>query len=67
LTAEKTIGIVEVAVFAATAGGETARREEYDCPQADEISRQRGQSVVMTFRPAKCDHDILSLDKSSFA
>src|SRR5262249_52934479 len=32
-----------------------------------EISRQRGQSVVMTFRPAKCDHNILSLDKSNFA
>src|SRR5262249_44805395 len=27
----------------------------------------RGQSVVMTFRPAKCDHNILPLDKSNFA
>ena len=43
------------------------RHEEYGRAYADEISRQRGQSVVMTFRPAKCDHNILSLDKSNFA
>jgi hypothetical protein len=35
--------------------------------QADEISRQRGQLVITTFRPSERNDQIPSLDKSGFA
>jgi hypothetical protein len=44
-----------------------ARRKQYGHTKANEIRREPWQAIVVAFRPAKCDHQILSLDESAFA
>jgi hypothetical protein len=41
---------------------------ESDChATAHQLHGESRQSIVMPLRPAKCDHNILSLDKTSFS
>ncbi len=62
----KTIGIVEVALFAASAEGDAARRDHVDLA-ADEIGGQCGQPIIVALRPAVFDRHVLSLDIAGFA
>ena len=55
----KTMGIVEVAVLAASA-------ETVSPVITAEISRQHRQPIIMTLRPAIFDGDILALDIACF-
>src|SRR4051794_2173068 len=60
--AEKTIGIAEVALFAAcAAGGPPLGRDHIDIA-GDELGGQRGQPVIATLRPAVFDRHVLSHD-----
>ena len=63
----KTIGIVEVAFFAASAEGVAAARHDHVDLAADEIGGQCGQPIIATLRPAVFDRHILSLDIAGFA
>ena len=60
----KTIGIVEVALFAASAAG--CRRRDHVDVAADEVGGQCGQPIVVAIRPAVLDRQILSLDIAGF-
>ena len=62
----KTIGIVEVASFAASAerGGGCCYQVDL---AADEIGRQCGQPIIVAFRQAVFDRHVLSLDIAGFA
>jgi hypothetical protein len=62
----KTIGIVEVAPFAASAGRAPLGHDHVDLA-ADEIGGQCRQSIGASLRPAVFDRQILSLDVASFA
>ena len=62
----KTIGIVEVAFFAASAAGSAARHDHIDLA-ADEVGGQGGQPIIATLRPAVFDRHVLSLDIAGFA
>ena len=64
LTAEKTIGIVEVAFLAASAEGSATCRKKYRHSQVNEFSHKRRQSLIAALRPAKRDGQILTFDKS---
>ena len=64
--AEKTIGIVEVALFAASAEGVPPGRDHVDLA-ADEIGGQCGQPIIAALRPAVFDRHVLSLDVAGFA
>src|SRR5262249_20209732 len=44
-----------------------ACRKEHRHSQVNEFSRQRRQSIIVTFRPAKRDRQILTFDKPRFA
>ena len=67
LPPRKTIGIVEVALFAASAEGVAARRHDHVDLAADEIGGQGGQPIIMALRPAVFDRHVLSLDIAGFA
>ena len=60
----KTIGMVVVAAFAASAAGRPVC-DNHGHLTTNEIGRQRRQSIVLTVRPAVLDRHILSVDKSS--
>ena len=45
---------------------ETGVGEDYVDLAADQIARQRRQTVVLAFRPAVFDRDVLTLDESGF-
>ena len=62
----KTIGIVEVTVFAASAGGVPLGRDHVH-PSADEIGGQCGQSIIATIRPTVFDRYVLSFDVPGIA
>ena len=62
----KTIGIVAVAALAAKADG-TPLATDHGHLAADQLGRQRRQPIVLTFRPAIFDRDILALDITGFA
>jgi hypothetical protein len=51
----KTIGIVEVALFAASAGGEAAAGRDHVDPAGYEVGCHRGQTVIAALRPAVFD------------
>ena len=56
-----TIGIVVVAALAASAAA-LPPCDDHRHLAADQIGRQRRQSIVLTFRPAIFDRDVLALD-----
>ena len=62
----KTIGIVEVALFAASAAGVPLGHDHVDLA-ADEIGGQCGQPIIVALRPAVFDRHVLSLDIAGFA
>src|SRR5262249_17824346 len=49
------------------ARGAAAAGEYHRHLTADQIGRQRGQSIVVTLRPTVFDHDILAIDVAGFA
>ena len=55
----KTIGIVEVAAFAAVPKGHS---DDHGHLTANEVGRQPRQSIVLSVRPAVFDRDVLALD-----
>ena len=62
----KTIGIVEVALFAASTAGCRRCHDHVDLA-ADEVGGQCGQPIIAALRPAVFDRHILSLDIAGFA
>ena len=62
----KTIGIVEVALFAASAEGRPPCHDHIDLA-ADEIGDQCGQPIIVVLRPAVFDRYVLPLDIAGFA
>ena len=59
-------GIVAVAALAASAAGVAADRDDHGHLAADQIGRQRRQSIVLTLRPAVFDRHVLALDIAGF-
>jgi hypothetical protein len=51
--------MVVVAIFAAKRCGRCQRRDQID-PSAHQIGRKGGQSLVLAFRHARLDRDILA-------
>ena len=62
----KTIGIVDVAFFAACAAGSPLCYDHIDFA-ADKVGGQCGQSIIATLRPAVFYRHVLSLDIAGFA
>ena len=62
----KTIGIVEVALFAASAAAVPPCHDHVDLA-ADEVGGQCGQPIIVALRPAVFDRHVLSLDVAGFA
>ena len=62
----KTIGMVVVAAFAASAAG-GAGRGNHGHLTANQIGRQRRQSIVLVLRPAIFDRHVPALDIAGFA
>jgi hypothetical protein len=56
------MGTVVVACFAATVEGGAADGNDHRNVPADQLSRQRWQTVVVTLRPAIFEPDILTFD-----
>ena len=65
-TPMKTIGIVEVALFAASAGTVPGGHDHINLA-ADEIGGQCGQPIIVALRPAVFHRQVLSLDIAGFA
>ena len=65
--AMKTIGIVEVALFAAQCRRACRRRGDHVDLAADEIGGQRRQPIVVVLCPAVFDRDVLALDVAGVA
>jgi hypothetical protein len=61
----KTIGMVEVAGLAASAGA--AVPPAAITAATDEIGSQRRQPIISAFRPAILDRDVLALDIAGFS
>ena len=61
----KTIGIVVVAAFAASAAG-TVACGNHGHLTTNQIGRQRRQSIVLALRPAILDRHVLTLDIAGF-
>ena len=59
----KTIGIVDVAALSASAAGALLDSDHSD-PATDEIGCHGGYPIILTFRPAVFDREILTLDIS---
>ena len=59
----KTIGIVVVAALAAV---RCRPRDDHGHLTADQIGRQRRQSIVLALGPAVFDRDVLALDIAGF-
>ena len=57
----KTMGIVVVAALAANAGASAGRGDHGDLP-ANQIGRQRRQSIELILGPAVYDRHVLALD-----
>ena len=57
----KTIGMVTVAAFAARAAG-SAAAYDHGYAAADEIGRERRQSIELIFRIPILDRDVLTID-----
>ena len=60
-----TIGIVEVAFFAASGEADSAGRNNHHGLQADEIGRERRQLTQLIIGPAEFDRDVPALDEAS--
>jgi hypothetical protein len=67
LTAEKTMGIVDVAALTAKAVGGPPAGKNQCHGQVDELSGQRRQPVVATIRPPESDREVPALDKPGLA
>jgi hypothetical protein len=67
LTPVKTIGIVDVAFFAASAEGVLPLAMIKSNLSADEIGSQCRQAIVMSLCPTVFDHDVLALDVAGFS
>ena len=65
LPTSKTMGIVEVAFFAARATGGPKSSNQIDLA-ADEIGGHRRQPVILAFGPAVFDGDVLPLGEAGF-
>ena len=63
----KTIGIVEVALFAASAAASRRPSHDHIDLAADEVGGQCGQPIIAALRPAVFDRHVLSLDIAGFA